>query len=66
LTVDEAIRCYLDIMQRVYTVKKALPSSGMFSAQGLEAVMSEILGRYCNDPQVPMIEEANGAVVCHV
>jgi hypothetical protein len=53
-------------MQRVYTVKKALPSSGMFSAQGLEAVMSEILGRYCNDPQAPMMEESNGALVCNV
>ncbi|KAG8713433.1 hypothetical protein FRC11_012167 [Ceratobasidium sp. 423] len=63
LPIDEAIRCYLDIMSRVFAQRGIIPRDRELD---LERVVEDMLGRYCNNTEVLMIDEDGATGSCKV
>lgn len=63
LSIDEATRCYLSIMGQVFDKKRVKPQD---RESELERVMKEMLERYCNDANAPMMDTNNGTSTCKV
>lgn len=56
LTIDVALRYYVEILGRVFGTKKWMSRDSVFSATALETVIGEIVARHCGRADARMIE----------